>query len=300
MNLNSAVIWFKETRPHFLLLTPVIVCLGTVIAWKDGFFSTKNFLLALAGMLLLHIGVNTLNDYFDYESGRDIGAHRTPFSGGSGILPNKLLKPKNVYFFGLTSLLLGVTVGFYFILTKGILLLPIVVVAAFSAYFYTTHICKVPVGEIVTGMNFGPLAVLGSYFVQTATYSFEALIASIIPGLLVGNLLLLNQFPDVEKDSMVGRKHLVIVLGRRKASYLFSSIIILTYLWLILSIMFNVLPSTTVIGLATIPLGFKSIKVSLTSYEDMQGLIPAMASNVMNTLLTPALVSVGYLISGFI
>ena len=93
--------WFLETRPQFLLLPVVLAFLGTCLAWYDGTFHLGFALLAFLGLLLAHISINVLNDYFDYKSGVDSDTKRTPFSGGSGILPAGLLQPSQVFWFGL-------------------------------------------------------------------------------------------------------------------------------------------------------------------------------------------------------
>src|SRR4030042_5008663 len=93
-------VWFAETRPQFLLLSVVLAFLANAVAWNDGYFHLGHALLAFLGLLLCHIGVNVLNDYFDYRSGIDLKTRRTPFSGGSGILPAGLLGARSVYLFG--------------------------------------------------------------------------------------------------------------------------------------------------------------------------------------------------------
>ena len=75
--------WFAETRPHFLLLTPVCVFVGIAVAvYQSDSLKALHLALALLGALLAHISVNVLNDYFDYRSGIDLETRRTPFSGG--------------------------------------------------------------------------------------------------------------------------------------------------------------------------------------------------------------------------
>ena len=96
----SLKVWFAETRPQFLLLSVVLAFLGNAIAWYDGYFHLGYALLAFLGLLLCHIGVNVLNDYFDYKSGIDLKTKRTPFSGGSGILPAAKMKPRQVFCWG--------------------------------------------------------------------------------------------------------------------------------------------------------------------------------------------------------
>ncbi|GAI46920.1 unnamed protein product, partial [marine sediment metagenome] len=126
-------------------------------------------LLAFFGLLLCHISVNVLNDYFDYRSGIDLEVRRTPFSGGSGILPAALLKPRQVFWFGLVSFLLAVPIGVYFVVTldKGWQLLPLLLVAAVCIILYTPFITKVGWPEWAPGLGMGALPVLGVYFVQT-------------------------------------------------------------------------------------------------------------------------------------
>ena len=100
-------LWFLETRPQFLLLTVVLAFLGTCMAWYDHAFHLGYAFLAFFGLLLCHISVNVFNEYFDYRSGIDLRTKRTPFSGGSGILPARLLNPRHVFWFGAISFLLA-------------------------------------------------------------------------------------------------------------------------------------------------------------------------------------------------
>ena len=113
--LKGLKVWFLETRPQFLTLSVVLAFLGSTVAWYDGYFDLGHAILAGFGLILAHISVNTLNDYFDFKSGIDLATKRTPFSGGSGILPAGLLSPAQVLWLGLVSLILAVPIGIYFI-----------------------------------------------------------------------------------------------------------------------------------------------------------------------------------------
>ncbi|MCX8191275.1 MAG: prenyltransferase [Nitrososphaerales archaeon] len=292
-------IWFVETRPQFLILSIVLVFLGTCVAIYEGFFNPIHTLLALIGLLLLHISVNVLNDYFDYTSGIDLETKKTPFSGGSGILPSKLLQPASVYKFGVVCLLLGVTIGIYFIIVQGILLLPIVIVGAISVYFYTTKFTKWMIGELFAGLGLGALPVLGTYFVHSGTYSLLALVASIPPFILTHNLLFLNEFPDADVDKKYGRKNLVIALGKARASKLYSILTILTYCWIILFSIIGIMPLYVLISLLTLPFAIKAIRNAIR-YHSSEMIIPALGANVITVLVTQALMGVGFLIAAFI
>ncbi len=302
-NLLRLKIWFLETRPQFLLLSVVLAFLGTCIAWYDGAFHLGYALLAFFGLLLTHISVNVLNDYFDYRSGIDLETRRTPFSGGSGILPAALLTPRQVLWLGLGSLLLAVPIGVYFVIARGWLLLPLLLVAAFCVLLYSPLILKLNWPEWAPGVGLGVLPVLGCYFVQTTTYTFPAVVASIPSGILVHNLLLLNEFPDTEADKKANRKTLPITMGRTKASIVYSVLTMVVYLWIIgmaigMAVMKRELFQLFLLmPLLTIPFAIKAIRGAL-KYQDMSKLMPAMGNNVLVVLLTQLLLGIGYILAG--
>jgi 1,4-dihydroxy-2-naphthoate octaprenyltransferase len=289
-------IWFLETRPHFLLLSVVLAFLGTSIAWYDGAFHLGHALLALLGLLLAHISVNVLNDYFDNRSGVDLTTKRTPFSGGSGILPAALLKPKQVLWFGLGSLLLGIPIGVYFVIVSGWLLLPLLLIAAACVLLYTPFILKVKWPEWAPGLGMGTLPVLGAYFIQTGGYTISTFIASVPSGILVHNLLLLNEFPDTEADVKFGRKTMPITMGKAKASIVYSVLTIIVYLWIIGWVVAGQMPLFSLIALLTLPLAVKAIQ-GTRKHQDLSRLVPAMANNVLVVLLTQLLLGIGYILA---
>ncbi len=289
--------WFQETRPSFLLLTPITFSVGLASAYVEGSFNAPRALLGLVGVLLAHISINVINDYFDYKSGLDLKTKPTPFSGGSGMLPSGRLEAKDVYRFAMGSLAIGSAIGLYFVLTTGWMLLPLIAAAAISIYFYTPGFSRWYVGEIITGLNFGPLMVLGGYFIMTGRYSVEALSAGIIPGILVGTLLFLNEFPDVEADSAVGRKNVVISLGLEKASKLYAVLIASTYLWVVFSIILRLMPVTSLVAFLTLPLALKAVRGTLQHYDEIESLIPAMGANVMLVLSMTGMTTIGLLLS---
>jgi 1,4-dihydroxy-2-naphthoate octaprenyltransferase len=264
--------WFLETRPQFLLLSVVLAFLGTSIAWHDGDFHIGYAVLAGFGLLLTHISVNTLNDYFDFRSGLDLATRRTPFSGGSGIIPAGLLRPGQVFWLGTSSFLLAVGIGVFFILKSGWLLLPLLLLAAICVLFYTPVILKMPWPEWAAGLGLGVLPILGLYFVQATQYTWHAVIASVPSGILVHNLLLLNEFPDTEADGRAGRRTLPIIIGGSRASLIYSGLTIALYLWIIGWVIAGVMPVFCLISLLTLPFA----------------------------LITQLLLGIGYILAGFI
>jgi 1,4-dihydroxy-2-naphthoate octaprenyltransferase len=290
-------IWFLETRPQFLLLSVVLAFLGACIAWfYTDVIHPGYALLAGLGLVLTHISVNVLNDYFDYKSGVDLKVQRTPFSGGSGILPAGLMKPRQALWFGLVALFLAVPIGVYFVVVQGWQLLPLLVVAALCVLLYTPIILKLDWPEWSPGLGLGMLPVLGAYFAQTGSYTLSAVFAAVPSFILVHNLLLLNEFPDVDADKTASRRTLPITIGRPKAAVVYSAMTVVVYLWIISGVVFRVMPVWTLLALLTLPLAVKAIRGSFKS-DDMASLGPAMAANVMVVLLTQLLLGVGYLLA---
>jgi 1,4-dihydroxy-2-naphthoate octaprenyltransferase len=290
-------IWFLVTRPQFLLLSVVLAFLGTAIAWYEGTFRLSYALLAFVGLLLAHISVNVLNDYFDYRSGIDLETRRTPFSGGSGILPSAILQPRQVLWLGLASFLLATPIGIYFVVVRGWLLLPLLIVAALCIFFYTPVMLKWRWPEWAAGLGLGSLPILGAYFVQTAAYTLPAVIASVPSGILVHNLLFLNEFPDVAADKKAGRKTLPIVIGKTRAGRVYAVLTVVVYLWIIGAVVAGQMPVFSLLALLTLPFAVKAIR-GARRHQDMGQLMPAMASNVMVVLLTQLLLGIGYILAG--
>jgi 1,4-dihydroxy-2-naphthoate octaprenyltransferase len=123
------------------------------------------------------------------------------------------------------------------------------------------------------------------------------LVASLAPGVLTSNLLFLNEFPDWEADRKGGRRHFVISLGKRDASYLFVALLTASYLCIIIGVLSRMMPVLTLIGLGTIGFGWKAAKGALKYYDDTEKLVPVLGVNVITILGTQALLAVGYMIA---
>jgi 1,4-dihydroxy-2-naphthoate octaprenyltransferase len=294
---GSLKTWFLEIRGPFLALSLVLAPIGTAIAWHDGSFHLGYFLLAWVGAILAHVGVNVFNEYFDCVSGLDFQTQKTPFSGGSGILTAGLIEPRRAYLLGAACLLIDAVIGAYFVLVQGWGLLPVILLGGLFAYFYTPYLSRWQIGELSAGLGLGSLVVLGAYYVQTGQYTWEVLVASLAPGFLTANLLLLNEFPDLEADMKVGRRNLVMALGKRRAAWLYTFLLLCTYLSIVLGVAFRLMPWPALVTLLTIPLARKAIPGALQRYDDIPQLIPALAANVMTILATDALLTVGYVLA---
>jgi len=298
--------WLMIIRAPFLPLSVVLAFLGASIAWYESRQSGADFdfhlgyaFLAGAGILFAHISVDVLNEYFDFHSGVDFKTQRTPFSGGSGALPAGLITARQALILGTAALVVIIPLGIFFIVIKGLALLPLLLVAAALVVLYTPFILKMGWPEWAPGAGMGSLPVLGAYFVHAGAFPLAVVIAAIPSGILVHNLLLLNEFPDVDADKTGKRRTLSIVIGKQKASLVYSALTVLVYLWIAGGVIAGLMPTFSLLGLLTIPWGIKAIRGSLNS-QDMSKLVPAMANNVLVVLLTQLFMGIGYFIAGVI
>lgn len=282
-------------RLPFLVLTPACLLLGFGTAvWSTEEVSIFYIVLVFFGATGAHISVNTFNEYFDFRSGLDLKTERTPFSGGSGTLPENPELAGQTLILAIATFLLTGLIGVYFLYVMGFSLLPIGVLGLFVVAAYTPWITRSPfLCLIAPGLGFGPLMVIGTDFVLTGSYSWTALIVSLVPFFLVNNLLLLNQFPDVEADRSVGRRHFPLIIGRRTSSLIYGAFLILAYTSLVLGVSFGYLPSTSLIGLTVL---FVAVPTFIGVYryaEEVKKLIPYLGLNVAINIVTPILIALG-------
>jgi 1,4-dihydroxy-2-naphthoate octaprenyltransferase len=260
------------------------------------------FLLTLLGVLALHAATNTLNDYFDYRSGNDLlnrEANR-PFDGGSPFLLHGQLSPESVYRFGCSALLLGISIGLFLAFRRGWWVLPMGLVGVGTAYFYVeprVRLAARGLGELLTGLCFGPLVVMGTYYVQVQEFSYGALMAGIPVGFLITNVLFINQFPDREADRAVGKNHWVVRLGKKKAAKVFVLMVSAVYASVALGVLMGILPKVSFITFFTIPLSLKGVLVTLREYDHSPRLRPAQALTILTHLSTGLLLSLSFYLS---
>ena len=299
-------LWIAETRAPFFTATIVPILLGSVIAWARGEpFRWGLFFLTLLGGLLLHAGANMINDYMDHLRGTDAVNVEfvRPFTGGSRMIQEGLLTPRQILTASVLCLALGSVVGLYLASVRGWVILLIGAVGIFSAVFYVTpgfSLSAIGVGELFIGLNFGVLMTLGAHTVQTGRFSWEPVLASLPVALLIAAVLYINEFQDAAADGAVGRRHLVVRLGKRLAAQGYAALMLAVYLSLLLGVLLDGVTPWALLGLLTVPLAFKAVQVALAHYDDSQQLVPANAGTIQVHLLTGLLMIVGYLLQGLL
>lgn len=283
-------------RLPFLILTPACVFLGWGTSVRESAQVDASYLLlALVGAMAAHVSVNALNEYHDFRSGLDLRTVRTPFSGGSGTLPARPELAPGALMIGLATLALTVLIGLYLAYLRGVMLLPLGFLGTLLVIFYTRRITRIPaLCLIAPGLGFGPVMVMGTHFILTGAYSWTAFAASLVPFFQVSNLLLLNQFPDVDADRSAGRRHLPIVLGKRNAALVYCAMSALAYLSIVTGVFLGFLPKSSLLGLLTLTLALPAALGAVRNADDMPKLLRAMGLNVGATIATPVLVAIGF------
>ncbi len=303
--MDKVKLWLKAARVPFLQAAAVPAILGGLVAFSEGrqmFWGV--FVLAILANMMVNAGTNLANDYWDHITGNDdINVDFTPFTGGSRTIQEEILPPRTMLRGAVVCFAIAFVAGMYLVLTRTWLLLPIGLFGLFFGYFYTAPPFKFGyrgVGEVMVGVVLGPLAVAGAYVVQSpATLGQLTWLWPSIPvGLLVALILYINEFPDYEADRAVGKNHLVVRLGRYRASFGYYIFIALIYLSILVPVALRMMPPISLVALLTLPIAVKAGLVVSKNYDSPQGIIPAQANTIMLHGAIGLLLSAAYVAQG--
>lgn len=272
-------VWLRIIRIKFLFASIIAITnslLYSYFAYNQ--FNIIDAFLTYTGVIFLHASVDILNDYWDYKRGIDTTTKRTAFSGGTGILPERKLKPETVYKAGLFCLLIGLFIGIYFVFHSGFIIAIILAIAVTSIYFYSTTIVNIGLGEILVAVK-GSMIVIGTAYVQSGIIDISILFIGIIIGLLSSIVLFIASFPDFGADKAKGRKTLVILLGKDSGTKIYPFIIGSIYCLLVIGILLEYLTIYAIITFISIPFAIKSIKL-IQNYEKIEDVVKAISNTI--------------------
>lgn len=289
-------VWFRVIRVRFLLASVIAVSVGLSLNWwQNSSIDWFDAVLTFAGVMALHASVDLLNDFWDFKRGIDTKTTRTKMSGGTGVLPEGLLKPSSVYRTGVAFLIIGSAIGGYFVFNDGVIIAMILGFAILSIYFYSTKIVDYGLGEFFVAVK-GSMIVIGTFFIQSGQISLESILAGIAVGSLSALVLFIASFPDHDADKSKGRKTLVITVGKEKATKLFWVFPLISYVAIVIGVSSSLFPLTSLISFLGIPLMIKSGLGLQKNYDSIENLVPFMSSTLMFGRITGTLFVVGFLI----
>ena len=291
--------WLVIMRLPFLTATFVPLFAGAAVADMLGYTVSWGWLgLTILGGSLLHIGTNTANDYYDHKSGTDEANvnYMVPFSGGSRSIQMGLISAKGMLTVSIVAFTLSALVGIPLIQKAGMPVLWLGLIGFLAGLFYTAppfrFASRKGLGELLIGLNFGPLMVAGSTLVQTGELLAQSFLAGIPIGLLVAAIVYVNDFPDHDGDKATGKNTLIVVFGPEKARLGFVLLISSAFLSIAIMAANGTFPMLTLISLLASYFAINIVKV-LYKYYDNRLLQPANAGTINLHAITGILFCIG-------
>lgn len=297
-------IWVQALRLHYVPTSIFPAMLGSVIAWTTfREFNFWYFILVIIGVTVHHMGLNMIDDVFDYLHAVDRlpGEERNPYTGGSGVLTGGLLTTGQVLSASIFCYLIGIVITVYLAAMIGWPILIFAAIGIFSSVFYTMPPIRYGYrgfGELSLLINFGPVICLGAFYVQTGSIDWEPFIISLVPGFLMWSMIVINEIPDYEEDRQAGKLNLVVRLGRKPGVMLYVAGLACAYATMLLSAFFGITSFSVLLGLLTLPVAYNSFRILNENYMDKVKMAPANLATIKVHALTLICLIIGYLAVG--
>jgi 1,4-dihydroxy-2-naphthoate polyprenyltransferase len=297
-------IWARALRLHYVPTSIFPALLGSVIAWSTfREFNFWYFILVIVGVTVHHMGLNMIDDVFDYLHAVDRlpGEERNPYTGGSGVLTGGFLSTGQVLSAAVLCYLTGIMITVYMTVMIGWPILIFAAIGVFSSVFYTVPPVRYGYrgfGELSLLINFGPVICLGAFYVQTGSIGWEPFIISLVPGFLMWSMIVINEIPDYEEDRQAGKMNLVARLGRKQGTILYVAGLVCAYAVILLSASLRITPFSVLLGLLTLPVAYNSFRILTENYLDRVKMAPANLATIKVHALTLTCLIIGYLAGG--
>lgn len=248
--------------------------LGAAWAYSmAGVFDAAVFWSGLGGIVLAVVGVESFNEYFDAQMGTD-----RVFNPDD--LPPM---PSWVMWLGVAAFAGAFAVGVYLAYRGGWPIMAFAVLGGLAAIFYVAPPIRWAyrgLGETVIALSYGPWMVLGSLYLHTRAVSWEALWASLVPGFLIMSLAVVNAIPDYHQDRLVGKRNLVVRLGRRRGVWLYLALAAAGLVTVVAGVAAGVFPVACLAALLALPLLVSSARAALPNFESPRQFVPAIRAVV--------------------
>ena len=253
---NPVLRYFLATRPGFLSVTLVACLVGLGTAYHDGaVLDATNAAVTLVFALLAHAGINVLNDYYDELNGTDrANTDRVfPYTGGSRFIQNGVLTLGETLAYGMALVGVVIVAGLWLAGMSAPNLIWIGAAGLFIGWAYSAPPLALNsrgLGEPCVAIGFG-LVVVGADFVQRGDFALLPAVAAVSYGLLVTNILYMNQFPDRRADEAAGKRHWVVILGPQRGRWGYVLIGVVAYGFLLGATGAGLLPRMALIALGS-------------------------------------------------
>ena len=298
--LTKIFTWMVIMRLPFLSATFVPIFAGAAVTSMLGQDVSWGWLiLTLLAGSLLHIGTNTSNDYFDHISGTDAlnyNYSNKGLNGGSRSIQMGLISPKGILTVAIIAFTLSAVAGIPLIIKSGLSILWLGLIGFFSGLFYTAPPFKFSsrkgMGELLIGLNFGPLMVAGSALVQTGQLLPQAFLAGIPIGFLIAAVVYMNEFPDYDSDKATGKNTLIVVFGPEKARAGYVALVASAFASIVILAINGTVPMLSLIALLAVYFGYTATR-TLYKYYNNRLLQPANWGTIIMHSVTGILFCIG-------
>lgn len=277
--------WLKAVRYQYLPASVIPAFTGIALAYRAGHFNAFYALLTVFGVALAHMSADLFNDYYDYVKGTDLLSKNRGLSGGSGVLVEGLLSPKEVKRAGYLLLGFAAVVGLYLTLLRGLPVLLLTLLGGVSIYLYTSVLQRVGLGELTLALE-RVATVAGSFYVQALFVTSATIFSGLSLGVLSIYMVYYAAFPDYDADKATGKKTLVVLLGKERALKITPLFPLVSYFFVFLGVLLNALPLYALFTLCVLPLAILSV-LSAKKGQVSQGLRQtAIFTRVFGVVLT--------------
>ena len=287
--------WITAARPKTLPAALCPILPAAALAWSENSFKLFPVFTALIICLLLQIAVNIANDYFDFIHGIDtpdrIGP---PRAAASGLLTLKEMK------IGMVIITIAILVaGSYLVYIGGTPILLIGLASIVSIYLYSAGplpFSTNALGDLFVFLFFGPVAVCGTYFLQTKALNPKIKLFSISIGLLITAIMVVNNYRDIKTDTAAGKKTLAVLLGPTLTRVEYLTLVLTPYLILIAMKLVANASLWLLLPLLSILFWLPLLK-DMNSMENSHNLNKTLAGTARMSLIFSVLLSLGILLS---
>ena len=255
--------WLLASRPKTLLASVVPVMVGTALAINVDKFNPLVTLVALVCSLLIQIGTNFTNDLYDFYKGADTVSRKGPVR----VLAAGLISVKEMKTGIIIAFLSAFILGLYLVYIGGIIILAIGVLSILAGIAYTAGpypLAYKGLGDIFVFMFFGLIGTMGTFYLQANELSLPAFLSSIPVGSLITNILVVNNYRDIETDRIAGKNTLAVKLGKTFTQYQFIFLIFVSFIVPLLLFLFFDFKFWIFLPYLTIPVVYKTISMLFT------------------------------------
>lgn len=263
--------------------------LGAAIAFygKEQ-FSPFLFLVGLIGLLFVLIGVEAFNEFFDWAMGTD-----------RVFLLNPEPVTTSTFLVGITAFVGALIVAIFLTLELGLTIIILSFIGFFAALFYLGPPLKLAyrgLGEMAIAFSYGPLMMLGSYYLQTQRVDFIPLFVSLIPALLLFGISILNEVPDYFQDRLVGKRNICVRIGQRKVVRLYGGVLILFYIIFLGGLFSRNLPQLAWLVLICLPISLLSYTIGIQAYDSAYRFVSPIRYSIIQYIIVLSILITGYIV----